>query len=207
MHHRSLLLLLSLLLSATAHAQLYKSVGPDGKITYSDAPPAKAGKVQEKSLPAAATTATQFPYELADAARKHPVTLYTATNCAACDSGRNALNARGVPFTEKTVQTEEDVARLKAAGGDLELPLLTVGSQRKIGYESDTWTKMLTTAGYPVNSQLPRTYRNPAPQPAAPSAKMPAPSVPAGPASAVGDTDRFAEKPPAAGNAPAGFRF
>jgi len=199
MHHRSLLLLLALLLSATAHAQLYKSVGPDGKITYSDAPPAKPGKVTEKNAAATAAPSTQFPYELADAARKHPVTLYTASNCAACDNGRKALNARGVPFTEKTVQTEEDVARLKQAGGDQELPLLTVGSKKQIGYEADAWTQLLSSAGYPANSQLPRTYRNPAPQPAA---KV---STPAQPATTT-DTERFAEKPPAA-NTPPGFRF
>ena len=204
MHHRSLLLLLSLLLSATAHAQLYKSVGPDGKITYSDAPPAKAGKVQEKSAPNGATASTQFPYELADAARKHPVTLYTATNCASCDRGRAALNARGIPFTEKTVQTEQDVARLKQAGGDQELPLLTVGSKKQIGYESETWTQLLTSAGYPLNSQLPRTYRNPAPQPAAAVANTATPIV--APAS-TDNAERFAEKPAASGNAPAGFRF
>lgn len=206
MHHRSLLLLLSLLLSATAHAQLYKSVGPDGKVTYSDTPPpAKTGKVQEKNLSNAAPS-TQFPFELADASRKHPVTLYTATNCAACDRGREALNARGVPFTEKTVQTEADVVSLKQAGGDQELPLLKVGNKKQIGYAPDTWAQLLTTAGYPVNSQLPRTYRNQAPQPAAPAAAATKASTSAT-EPAASDSERFAERPAATGNAPPGFRF
>lgn len=205
MHHGSFLLLLSLLVSASAHAQLYKSVGPDGKITYSDAPPAKAAKVEQKNLAPASVT-TQFPYELADAARKHPVTLYTAVNCSACDSGRNALNARGIPFTEKTVQTNDDIARLKQAGGDRELPLLTVGSKKETGFESEAWTRTLSAAGYPVNSQLPRTYRNPAPQPAAPVA-APAASNTTEPASAQETAGRSTDRPAAAGNAPPGFRF
>ncbi len=205
MHHRSSLLLLSLLFSATAHAQLYKSVGPDGKITYSDTPPpAKATKVEQKTV--STTAATPFPYELAEAARKHPVTLYTTPNCPACDDGRNTLNIRGIPFAEKTVQTNEDIARLKQAGGSQELPFLTIGANKESGYEHDRWNHALSAAGYPSNSHLPRNYRNPAPQPAAPQpapvAAKAAADAPAGKEAATPDSP-----PAAAGNAPPGFRF
>ncbi|WP_293779546.1 glutaredoxin family protein [uncultured Oxalicibacterium sp.] len=205
MHQRSSLLLLSLLLSASAHAQMYKSVGPDGKVTYGDTPPAKTGKVEEKNLPATSAS-TQLPFELAEAVRKHPVTLYTSRECSGCDMARTALSTRGVPYTEKTVQTNEDVARLKQIAGNTQLPLLVAGNLKETGFEQDAWNKTLTAAGYPVNSQLPRTYRNPPPQPAAPMpAKAAAPDA-AKPA-AESSTERSTETPPAAGKAPPNFRF
>ena len=119
MNHRWSWLLLSLLVSAGAHAQLYKWVGPDGKVTYSDTPPpASAKKVEEKSIGTGSVAASGLPFELAEAVRANPVTLYTTSNCEGCDSGRELLNARGIPFTEKTVHSEDDIARLKQAGGD-----------------------------------------------------------------------------------------
>ena len=37
--------------AALAHAQLYKSVGPDGRVTYSDAPPTVYDIAMEGQLP------------------------------------------------------------------------------------------------------------------------------------------------------------
>jgi glutaredoxin len=194
-------LLLSLLVSASAHAQLYKWVGPDGKITYSDTPPpASAKKVEEKSVSTNSVSTAGLPFELAEAVRNNPVTLYTTTNCNACDNGRNALTTRGVPFTEKTVNTNEDIARLQQIGGGKQMPFLTIGSNKQTGFGEDTWNAALTAAGYPAASQLPRTYRNPAPQAAAPKRTE---TKPASEADAAPPSDTR----PAAGNAPPGFRF
>jgi hypothetical protein len=44
------LLLPLMLLAVQAQAQLYKSVGPDGKITYSDTPPQANQKLLEKRI-------------------------------------------------------------------------------------------------------------------------------------------------------------
>ncbi|HEV2609413.1 MAG TPA: DUF4124 domain-containing protein, partial [Noviherbaspirillum sp.] len=56
---------LIMLFSASVHAQLYKSVGPDGKITYSDTPPAKAAKVETKPIGTGGPSTSGLPFELA----------------------------------------------------------------------------------------------------------------------------------------------
>lgn len=200
----TLLPLFLLCCAATTHAQLYKWVGPDGKVTYSDtAPPTTAANVETKSLN---TTPGEgaLPFELAEAAKNHPVTLYTGAKCIPCDDGRNILQARGIPFTEKTVTTNEDVALLRDAGASL-LPLLMVGRQKQIGFESTAWNALLTAAGYPEGSKLPATYRNPLPEAAAPAPKAAAGKQPGSDQT----TSRPAESlPPAIGNnVPPGFRF
>ena len=195
--------------AALAHAQLYKSVGPDGRVTYSDTPPAAARQLETRPLPSGAASGAALPYELAQVAKAQPVTLFTADKCAPCDAARSFLAARGVPYAEKTVASNDDIAALRAAGGDAQLPLLTIGRSKEKGFEEGAWNTALTAAGYPKSSQLPASWRNPAPQAAAPRSapkaadaaeKPPAAIAPAMPAAA-------AEAPPAAGKAPPGFRF
>jgi glutaredoxin len=195
--------------AALAHAQLYKSVGPDGRVTYSDTPPAAAKQVENRPLPSGAVATASLPYELAQVAKAQPVTLFTADKCAPCDAARSFLAARGVPYTEKTVSSNEDIAALRAAGGDAQLPVLTIGRSKEKGYEEGAWNTALSAAGYPKTSQLPTNWRNPAPQSAAPpsapkaadaAAKAPVTGAPSSPGAA-------SEAPPATGKAPPGFRF
>jgi glutaredoxin len=196
----------ALLLCATgAQAQMYKSVGPDGKVSYSDTPPPAGAR--QFHAGSSGTAAPDLPYALAQAVKASPVTLYTAANCAPCASGRALLVQRGVPYTEKTVTSNEDLAALKAAGGDAQLPLLIIGRTRQQGFEESAWQSALGAAGYPAASMLPRSWRNPAPVAAAPQpADKPAQAeVAAAPAQAR--RAQSADPQPAAGNAPPGFRF
>src|ERR1035437_4392209 len=84
---------------------LYRSVGPDGRVTFSDKPPAKPGKVSELSADGTAGGASNaaLPYELRQVANKYPVTLFASKECAPCDEGRTLLRSRGIPFAEKTI--------------------------------------------------------------------------------------------------------
>ncbi|WP_420475876.1 glutaredoxin family protein [Noviherbaspirillum sp. ST9] len=201
--------ILMLLCVGSANAQLYKWVGPDGKVTYSDAPPpAVATKVETKSLATSGVNTADLPYEVAEATKSHPVTLYTTKDCQPCDEGRKLLTARGIPFIEKTVNSNADIAQYKQAGGEGQLPLLTVGKFRERAFEAAAWNNVLTTAGYPESSKLPKSYRNPSPQAAAPAvpAEEKRASANAG-AGNAGAKPAATDLPPAIGNAPPGFRF
>lgn len=190
-------LLLCCALAAQAQG-VQRIVGPDGKVTYTDrAAPASA------SAPAAPANDTgALPFALRQAVQRYPVTLYTGDKCNPCNSARELLQKRGVPFAEKTVSTYEDGQAFAKLAQDNSLPLITVGAQRITGFQAADLNRYLDAAGYPTESQLPRTHRNPAPQalaPAAPAAQPSAaapaaPSVPQAPVSA----------PP---SNPAGIRF
>jgi len=169
-------LLSSLFLATAAHAQLYKSVGPDGKVTYSDQPPANQKQVEKKNLPGIAEN-NNFPPELAVVVAKNPVTLYSATACTPCNEGRTLLKAAGVPFSEKTVETAADQEKLKQVSGDTQMPLLVIANVKFRGFNSDTWKDAIAKAGYPSSSKLPKDYRYPAPEPASPPPPPPAPKA------------------------------
>ena len=73
--------------------------------------------------------------------RFDPVTLYTSSDCAPCNSGRSLLNARGIPYSEKLINTAEDGEALKRLSGDMTLPFLTIGAQQIKGYFDAEWTQ------------------------------------------------------------------
>ena len=60
--------------------------------------------------PAAAGNAA-LPFELRRVASQFPVTLYTGKDCSPCNSGRNLLNSRGIPYVERTVTTPDDAVQ------------------------------------------------------------------------------------------------
>ena len=200
-----------LLATASAQAQLYKWVAPDGTVSYSDTPPpANATQVERKNIGKAPST-SDMPFDLATATKGNPVTLYTMAQCQACDSARKTLNDRGVPFTEKTVSSNEDVEQVKRLSGANQLPFVTIGRNKLSGFEPGQWTNALTAAGYPTSNKLPKTYRNPAPEPVVPPANKLAadPSASAPPANKPADAppSGIPLPPPATGKAPPGFQF
>jgi len=197
------------LVSVAALAQgVYRIVGPDGRISYSDQPPpaATARPVSGSSGAAASASNAQLPFELRQISTRYPVTLYTSSDCAPCNSGRNLLNARGIPYAEKTISTNEDAEALKRLSGQASLPFLTIGSQQIRGYSDSEWTQFLDAAGYPKQSVLPTTYRRAA---ASPLVAVQAPA--ANPAQAAAqsqpsDANSAPSVAPPATN-PAGIRF
>lgn len=173
----------------------YKVVAPDGSVTYTDRPPFE-GNLRitpiGRNVPAEAVAEVGLPIELRQATARYPVTLYTTDDCVPCDNGRKLLQQRGVPYTERTIGSEEDAQALERLVGARTVPALTVGAQPLRGFSDTDWAAYLDAAGYPKTSKLPRNWpvatvsplvqrsvaatpaARPAPAPSAP----PAPEVP-----------------------------
>ena len=195
--------------SAASAQQVFRIVGPDGKVTFSDKPPpasntaaAPASSVSSNTNVAASGAA--LPFEFRQVVAKYPVTLYTGNNCNPCGSARSMLITRGVPFVEKTILTVEDTQALQRISGDSALPFATVGGQQLKGYADSEWTQFLNAAGYPATSVLPANYRQP---PATPLVALTA-SPPATRAAvpAANPAAPAAQTTPAVNN-PAGIKF
>ena len=165
-------------------AALFKIVNADGTVTYSDRPPPVAPNTRVTNLarpgaPLVSDTEVPLPAELRAAVSRHPVTIYTTSECSPCESGRQLLATRGVPFNEKRVGTEEDAQAFERLFGSRTLPLLTVGAQALKGLSGVEWAAYLDAAGYPQQSRLPRGWQAP---PATPMVERAAPAAAARPA-------------------------
>jgi glutaredoxin len=177
------------LLAALPGYAMYKIVGPDGKVTYTDVPPSGSSSrvvpMGQATTPSAGEIS--LPLELRQPVTRYPVTLYSAANCEPCEAGRRWLRERGIPFSEKTVTSTEDVDTFRRITGSSDLPALMVGPQVLKGLSQDQWASYLDAAGYPRTSQLPRNYQYPAASPMverkepAPRVAAPPPQAPAAP--------------------------
>jgi glutaredoxin len=187
--------------------QVYRIVGPDGRVSFSDTPPPPSANAKVSTGRAGSFTeagsGTALPFELRTVVQRYPVTLYTSKDCPPCDAGRNLLRSRGVPFTERTIESAEDAEAFRRLSGDGSLPMATVGSQQMKGFSDTEWSQFLDAAAYPKTSVLPSGYRNPAPAPmVARTAPAAAPTAAAAPA----PTAPAADTGPTPSN-PAGIRF
>ena len=193
----------------SAHAQaVYRIVGPDGRVTFSDRPPPDAGNRAQPGGASGAGSAAPgaaLPFELRNVASRYPVTLYTGANCAPCGNGRSFLVSRGIPHTERTVTSAEDIEALQRVSGGGSLPFLTIGGQQLRGFSEVEWGQFLDAAGYPKTSQLPGGYRNPPPAPLVAVQRQQAPAeAPAAPPQAEAPAPAPVAPPPPN---PAGIRF
>lgn len=170
---------------------LYKVVGADGKVTYTDRPPARQSTsivpMADSSNTAGASSA--LPPALRRTAERYPVTLYVAEGCGSpCDAAREFLRRRGIPFSERQVASRSDVEALERLSGGREAPTLAIGKQVLRGYAQTTWQQYLDLAGYPAESRLPPSYVAPAPRPLTERVEIALPanaaSAPASPPSA-----------------------
>ncbi len=192
---------LLMLSAAGASAQLYKWIDEKGAVHFSDTPPPSNVKLAPIKASAGGADQVPLPYALAQAARSHPVVLYTSAGCEPCGTARAHLKRRGIPFAEKTVETADDQAKLKAAVNSTQVPALLIGRNKKVGYEPGGWDAALSNAAYPAESILPKNYAYPAAvaaAPVVPVAEKPAVTTAAKPAPSA---------PTPAPTAPPGFQF
>jgi glutaredoxin len=188
---------------------LYKVVGPDGTVTYTDRPPPAAvgrpaplGGGRDAGAGDASSALANLPLELRQVTARYPVTLYSSTDCAPCDSGRRLLASRGIPYVERRVINEDDAEALNRLTGGRSVPTLTIGTQALRGLADADWHSYLDAAGYPRESRLPRSYQQPA---ATPLVERQAEAAPQRPAAAPAPSEPA--PPPPAPPAPAGIRF
>jgi len=185
------LLALALAAAAQAQAGAYRWTDADGRVVYGDRPPAADARPLRVVAddPAASTGTQPLPYALRTVAARRPVTLYTIRDCTPCEAAREHLARRGVPFSERTLARDADVAAFRALGfGELRLPAIAIGAERSQPFAPHAWDLLLDAAGYPKQSMLPRGWR------AAPARPLASELAPAANESASRDPDDAGEQ-------------
>ena len=155
-----------------------------GSRECSDLPPPATAKAINEIRGRAGRIEGQDSFAQRQASDRFPVTLWSNDCGDPCTSARKLLASRGIPFTERNPSQpalQEEFKRL--AKGQMQVPLLIVGTATLAGYEEGQWNSTLDAAGY---SRTPGPTRRPA-VPQGPAQPQPAsPTVPiAGPGGAV----------------------
>lgn len=139
--------------SALAQTTVYRWVDSEGRVHFTDRPPSEAhSDLTQRVVGGNFSADARAPSaNLQAVIQKFPVVFYTSAECGdPCRIAREMLLKRGIPFSERSVQSGPDVAEelIKRAGG-LYVPSLSVGGNTLRGYEESAWRTVLDTAGYP----------------------------------------------------------
>ncbi len=132
--------------ASVAAQTLYRSVTPDGKVVYSDHPPAQGRVV--KTLTPADSASTTLPVSaveqlrrlqaLAPTVARRPagggVVLYSAAWCGYCKKAKAYLDGRGVAYREVDIDTQDGLAAYAQDGGGKGIPLLIADGGRVQGF-------------------------------------------------------------------------
>ena len=146
-------------LNAAAQSTVYKWTDKDGKVHFSDTPPADRD-AQQKRVGGGGPAEEQMPFATQMAMKSHPVTVYTSNDCGdLCSKGKELLMKRGVPYTEKNAEkSPEDAEALKKLVGSFQVPVMTVGEKTVKGFDESRWQSALDDAGY-AKTRLPGQVR------------------------------------------------
>lgn len=147
----------SVALLAQAGDTVYKVVGPDGKVSYSQMPPASAParKMEFNNLPATPLPehVLRFRQEMeknisqkltAAAAPTQGLRLYSAKWCVYCRHAKAWLGAKGVAYTEVDIDTPQGMQEFATTGGSRSVPLLIGPSVRVQGFSEEAYTAATT---------------------------------------------------------------
>jgi len=148
-------------LAGAAFAQQYRWIDDKGGMHYTDTPPPPSAKNAEKKNLKGNSVAEQESYQLTQARSRAPVTLYSHPDCQdVCQTARNVLNRRGVPFTEISVTDKPKLDDLRKVSGGERVPVLLVGGHVERTPTAGAFDSALDAAGYPAAGVLkPREQR------------------------------------------------
>lgn len=134
-------ILLGMLFATPVLAGVYKWTDAQGRIQYSDTPP-PAAKASQLKLQTYTGPAQVSKVVGADSG----VTLYTTEWCGVCKRAKAFMKQNGVPFREWDVEkTEYGAIKFKQLGGS-GVPLITVGSEKMMGFDSGRFMELWKNA-------------------------------------------------------------
>lgn len=157
---KTLIIVAALALSAATHAAtLYKSIGPNGEIVYSDQPP-QSGKVEKtfnfSNLPSTPLPDSVVKYRnelqksmekrLADSGRADPrqPVIFTAKWCGYCRQALAYLGEKKIGYTEHDIDTPSGMRAFAATGASGGVPYLLVGEQKVRGFSRPAYDTLFT---------------------------------------------------------------
>ncbi len=154
---------------------LYRWTDARGQINYGDRPPPDAQNLLRIDLrQIGEQVQSLLPYQVRRASSMYPVMLFTAGKCPPCNTAREFLVKRGIPFAERTIETGDDSVELKRLTQAEGVPVATVGTAPLIGFDPDEWNITLNASGYPKTSQLTVNFKQEPARPLTQKEKAPA---------------------------------
>jgi glutaredoxin len=149
---------------------MYKSIGPDGRTIYTDAPPADARNTRQikgESLPSSPVPdeIRRFREEMLKSANLRSnidhapsssnTLLYTAQWCGYCKKAKAYLGGRSIAYQEIDIETDTGKRAFAAVGGSSGIPLLILKGKRTSGFTREGYDELFADAASGARAATP----------------------------------------------------
>ena len=146
---KKILALCALLVSIPASADpVYRIVGPDGRVEYTNKPPAGAKATPVQTRINSYSGAPTVSGSASAGATRPEIKMFATDWCPYCRRAQAYLAQRGIRYThvdiEKSGSGRAEYDRLGGKG----VPVILVGGQRMNGFSEERLSQMLRSAGY-----------------------------------------------------------
>lgn len=135
-----LLILALLLLTSTAHAEIYRWVDEQGKVHFGDKKP-NTHQAEEVNVKINTYTSVSYEGPAFDYGEKK-VVMYSAEWCGYCKKAKNYFNKKGIAFTEYDIEKNPTAKKRYKKMGATGVPVITVGKKRMNGFSVEGFEKM-----------------------------------------------------------------
>ncbi len=159
---KALVLAAFALASAAIQADtVYRSVGPDGKVTYSQRPPPD-GKIDKtlvfQNLPSTPLPESTLRYraelmksmnkKIAEGAKPYrgPAVFFMAQWCGYCKQAKRYLAEKGIAYREYDIDTAEGMRAFVEAGETRGVPVMFANGQRVQGFSQPAYDALFARA-------------------------------------------------------------
>lgn len=144
---RTVLLICFLLLwenPNTARAEVYKTIGADGRISYTDKPPDtfSADKTEKLKL----QTYAGDPVVSSSNSAVKRVVIISAEWCGVCTRAKAYMRSHKIDFEEWDIDKSNFARAKMKEHGAKGVPLILVGKQKMVGFSEATLEEMLKKA-------------------------------------------------------------
>ena len=127
-----------------ARAEIYKVIGADGKVSYTDKePPRDSGKTEKLKIQTYAGTPAVSAYN----GSVKRVTILSAQWCGVCTRAKAYMNSRKIAFEEWDIDKSEYALTKMNQLGAKGVPVILVGKQKMVGFSAETLEGMIKNAG------------------------------------------------------------
>jgi glutaredoxin len=128
-------------------AEVYKLIGPDGKVTYTDS---RAGEGNGTKIETVEIDAYAGPAEVSsvgDLAASRKATSFTTEWCGVCRKAKAYMASHGIAYEELDIEKSRSARTKFDQLGGRAVPVILIGKERMTGFSLARFEAMLIDAG------------------------------------------------------------
>ena len=138
---KNLIVLVLLNVGFNTSANIYKWTDKNGKVYYSDKPPAQMdvqvideGELASRYSSYKQVSIESIPFNVAKHHNLGKLVIYTTTHCPYCTKARQYFSKNKIAYKEKNIETSEKYAKEFARFGGKGVPVLFWGKKKMNGF-------------------------------------------------------------------------